>query len=206
MAGRCADTADTQQEPRFMARVIDGSVRAAEAADAAAIAAVHVASSLETYTGIIPDHVLASFTVDRRTATWRQILSDPATFHSSAVFVAEREEAIVGFGCCGIQRTDTLNAKGYGGEISSIYILRSSQGRGLGSALMAAMAQELRRRQLQALSLWVLRENISACCFYEALGGEIVGENEEIREHGILVEVAYGWRNLTELVERTASS
>jgi ribosomal protein S18 acetylase RimI-like enzyme len=189
-----------------MARVSHGSVRAAAAADAAAIATVHVASSLETYTGIVPDHVLTSFTVDRRTATWRQILGDPATFHSSAVFVAEREEAIVGFGCCGIQRTGTLNAQGYGGEISCIYILRSSQRRGLGSALMAAMGQELRRRQLQAASLWVLQKNISACRFYETLGGEIVGENEDIREYGSLVEVAYGWHSLAELVERTASS
>jgi ribosomal protein S18 acetylase RimI-like enzyme len=188
-----------------MAQVIGGSVRAAETADALGIAAVHVKASLETYSGIIPDRVLAAFTVDRRAATWHGVLSDPATYYSSAVFVTERDGAIVGFGCCGMQRTEMLKAEGYDGEISSIYVLRSSQRRGLGLALMRTMGQEMQRRQLQGASLWVLRENIGACRFYEAIGGEIVGEKEDINENRVLIEVAYGWRSLVQLAEGAAS-
>jgi hypothetical protein len=45
---------------------------------------------------------------------------NPTAFSSNAVFVAEREETVVGFGCCGMQRAEGLNAQGYDGEISSI--------------------------------------------------------------------------------------
>jgi ribosomal protein S18 acetylase RimI-like enzyme len=182
-----------------------GSIRIAKAADAAAIAIIHVESWRETYTGIVPDHVLAGLSVNQRTATWHRILCDPTMFYSSPVFVAERRGAIFGFACCGIQRTEALRARGYDGEVSFIHILQSSQRQGFGSALMGAMAQELRRRQLHAASLWVLRENASARDFYERIGGEIVGEKEHVSEHGAFIRVAYGWRNLAELVERTAS-
>jgi len=183
----------------------DGSIRIAKAADAAAIAIIHVESWRETYTGIVPDHVLAGLSEDQRTVRWHRILCDPTTFYSSVVLVAERKGAIFGFSCCGMQRTETLRAQGYDGEVSSIYILRSSQRQGFGSALMGAMARELRRRQLHAASLWVLRENASARGFYERIGGEIVGEKEDIGRRGVFIEVAYEWRNLAELVERTAS-
>ncbi len=136
---------------------------------------------------------------------WARILCDPATFNASAAFVAERGGTVVGFGCCGVQRSEMLSAQGYDGEISAIYILRSSQRRGFGLALMGAMTQELRHCRLEAASLWVLRENASARRFYEGLGGEVVGEKENIHDHRIFIEVAYGWRNLAELAARTAS-
>jgi hypothetical protein len=63
-----------------------------------------------------------------------------------------------------------------------------------------------RRRHLEAATLWVLRENAGARRFYERIGGEVVGEKEDIRDQRIFIEVAYGWRNLAELVERTVSS
>ena len=188
-----------------MVRVADGSIRTATAADASAIGSVHVEAWRETYVGIVPDHVLAGLSVDGRAAMWGRFLCDPTAFDASAAFVAERSGTIVGFGCCGVQRTEMLSARGYDGEISAIYILRSSQRRGFGLALMGAMAQELRRRHLEAACLWVLRENASARRFYEGLGGEVVGEKEDIRDQRIFIEVAYGWRNLAELVERTVS-
>jgi ribosomal protein S18 acetylase RimI-like enzyme len=136
---------------------------------------------------------------------WGRILRDSTAFNASAAFVAERGGTIVGFGCCGVQRAEMLNSQGYDGEFSAIYVLRSSQHRGFGLALMGAMAQELRHRHLGAASLWVLRDNASARRFYEGIGGEVVGEKEDIRDQRIFIEVAYGWRNLAELVERTVS-
>jgi ribosomal protein S18 acetylase RimI-like enzyme len=189
-----------------MVRLADGSIRTATVADAAAIGSVHVEAWRETYVGIVPDHVLAGLSVDGRAAMWGRILCNPTALNESAAFVAERGGTIVGFGCCGVQRAEMLNAQGYGGEFSAIYVLRSSQHRGFGLALMSAMAQELRRRHLEAATLWVLRENPGARRFYERIGGEVVGEKEDIRDQRIFIEVAYGWRNLAELVERTVSS
>jgi len=188
-----------------MVRVSDGSIRTATVADASAIGSIHVEAWRETYVGIVPDHVLAGLSVEGRAAMWGRHLRDPTASNASAAFVAERGGTIVGFGCCGAQRAEMLKAQGYDGEFIAIYVLRTSQHRGLGLALMGAMAQELRRRQLEAASLWVLRENTGARRFYEGIGGEVVGEKEDIRDQRIFIEVAYGWRNLAELAERTVS-
>jgi hypothetical protein len=102
-----------------MARVADGSIRTATVADAPAIGFVHVEAWRETYVGIVPDHVLADLSVDRRAAMWGRILSDPSAPNASAAFVAERGGTIVGFGCCGLQRDEMLSAGGYGGEIKA---------------------------------------------------------------------------------------
>jgi ribosomal protein S18 acetylase RimI-like enzyme len=190
-----------------MAWNVSGSIRAAGVADAAAIAAVHVEAWRETYMGIVPVQVLAGLSVDHRTEIWRRILTNPTAFSSSAVFVAERDGTVVGFGCCGMQRAESLNAQGYDGEISSIYVLRAFQRCGLGVALMSVMGGELQRRQLQAASLWVLRENESARRFYEKLGGDTIGNKKDIRGDGIIfVEVAYGWRDLGALAQRARNA
>lgn len=186
-----------------MTSKIGGSIRVAGVADAAAIAAVHVDAWRETYVSIVPVQVLAGLSVDRRTEIWHSILTNPTASNSSAVFVAEREGTVVGFGCCGMQRAENLNSQGYDGEISSIYVLRAFQGRGLGAALMSTMGGELQRRRLHAASLWVLRENESARRFYAKLGGDIVGEKTDILENGVVfVEVAYGWRDLGALAQK----
>jgi len=133
---------------------ISDSIRVARAADAPAIAAVHVGAWRETYAGLVPAHVLSGLSVDRRTEAWGRIISKPEAFNSSAVFVAEREGAVVGFGCCGLQRAENLNAQGYDGEISAIYLLRSFQRCGLGLALMSAIGQELQRRGRKPMGSW----------------------------------------------------
>jgi hypothetical protein len=51
-------------------------------------------------------------------------------------------------------------------------------------------------------ALWIgcLAVNAPARCFYEALGGRVVGERD-IQEHGFtLREVVYGWTDTRELV------
>jgi hypothetical protein len=62
---------------------------------------------------------------------------------------------------------------------------------------------ELQRRRLRAASLWVLRENERARRFYEKLGGDTVGDQQDIREDGVVfVEVPYGWGDLGALAQR----
>jgi hypothetical protein len=69
---------------------------------------------------------------------------------------------------------------------------------------MSAMGGELERQRLQAANPWVLRENEGARRLYEKLGGDIVGDKEDIREDGVVfVEVACGWHDLGALA-RTA--
>ncbi|MFT3966975.1 MAG: GNAT family N-acetyltransferase [Sphingobium sp.] len=175
------------------------TLREAVEGDAAELGSLHVASWHETYRGILPDELLAGLSADSRAAMWRKILCGRQASGSTALFIAEDGDGMIGFGCCGEQRDETLGQAGFSGEISAIYILRSHQNAGVGRSLMAAMSRALLARGHRSASLWVLHENDRARAFYEAMGGMIVGEKVDERPGATLVEVAYGWRDLTRL-------
>lgn len=177
----------------------DVTLRRASQEDAAALGALHVASWHETYTGILPAEMLAGLSVDARTAMWSKVLGSPNEFGCAAVFVAENTGRFIGFGSCGQQRDDTLTNKGFSGEFSAIYVLRSHQGRGIGRSIFAAMSNELSAVGHAAACLWVLRQNAPARTFYEKLGGIIVDEKIDERPDATLIEDAYGWRDLSSL-------
>lgn len=174
-------------------------LRVATLDDTHALASMHVASWRETYTGLLPDKMLSSLSVEARAAAWDKIMQEPATEHSAVVYLAVHEETIIGFGSCGAQRTDNLKDKGYDGEISAIYVLREFQKRKIGTRLFRAMSSDLRRRRYVAAALWVLRDNLRARRFYEHFGGKVIGEREDARDAAVLVELAYGWPELKEL-------
>jgi ribosomal protein S18 acetylase RimI-like enzyme len=189
------------------------AIRRALASDAAAIAAVHVAAWQESYPGLMPERVLNRLSVQDRTERWHRILTVPDPAMESAVFVgAGLDQALVGFGSCGRQRSPELVAAGFQGEFSALYVLAAHHGKGVGRRLMAALARDLRERGLQGGALWVLRDNLRARRFYEGLGGEVVGrkvetvdahlrgEQAKAQGDGELHEVAYGWRDLDVLV------
>jgi ribosomal protein S18 acetylase RimI-like enzyme len=176
-----------------------GHLRIATCQDATALGAMHVASWRETYAGLLPDKMLSSLVVEARAAAWTQIMQEPATQRSTAIYLAEHEETIVGFGSCGVQRTQSLKDKGYHGEISAIYVLREFQKRKLGTRLLRAMSSNLQQRGFNTAALWVLRENLRARRFYEHLGGKVIAEREDVRDGTVLVELAYGWSDLKEL-------
>lgn len=170
--------------------------RLATAEDAAAIGALHVASWRETYTGLLPQEMLASLSVDSRAAMWTTVLAAPARPDGTRVYVAESAGEVVGFGACGGQRDEAMRERGFAGEFGAIYILRSQQGAGTGRALMTLMARDLEARSMRSAGLWVLRENVGARGFYEGLGGTIIIEKEVADGDTTLNEVAYGWPDL----------
>lgn len=174
--------------------------RGALPSDASALGALHVASWLETYNGILPDELLARLSVDGRAAMWAQTLSDHEGSARSAVWLAEDGQRLVGFGACGAQRDDALAGMGFSGEIEAIYVLRAHQRLGVGRSIISLLAQALLDQGHRAATLWVLRENRAARCFYERVGGVVVGEKKEERLDATLSEVAYGWTDLSGLV------
>jgi ribosomal protein S18 acetylase RimI-like enzyme len=179
-------------------------LRAASASDARKIAEMHVASWQETYRGMVPDEMLASLSVERRAESWQRILDEPAKADDTRVTVAELDHALVGFGACGTQRTASLAADGYDGEIGSIYVLKAYQRRGIGKALFCAMTENLLLRRFRGVALWVLRDNARARGFYEWCEGSIVATREDIRGETTLVEIAYAWPDL-QLLKRKVS-
>ncbi|WP_315831063.1 GNAT family N-acetyltransferase [Bradyrhizobium prioriisuperbiae] len=181
--------------------MFQGIVRKARPDDAPAIAAVHVSVSRETYAHLFSAEELGQFSVAHRARQWHAMIGERDRA-DLAVFVAESaaDKTISGFGCCSRQRSDMLVEQGFNGEFQSIYILPPAQGRGLGRALMAEMARYLSALAISGGACWVLRGNAGAHRFYEALGGEIVGEQALGPDtEATLTQVAYGWRNLAAL-------
>jgi len=175
------------------------TIRAAAPDDAPALGSMHVASWRETYTGLLPDKMISSLSVEARAAAWAQIMREPASQRSTVVYLAEHEGTTIGFGSCGAQRAEHLKDKGYDGEVSAIYVLREFQKRRIGTRLFRAMSLDLKRRGFKALALWVLRDNLRARRFYEQYTGEVIAEREDFRDGAVLVELAYGWPDLMEL-------
>jgi len=79
-------------------------IRIATPDDAHGLAVMHIASWHETYTGLLPDKILSSLSVESRAAAWAKIMQEPATEHSTVIYLAEHQETIIGFGSCGAQR------------------------------------------------------------------------------------------------------
>ena len=163
------------------------------------LGALHVASWREAYTGLLPDHLLDGLSAEARSAMWATVLNDPARFGGTEIFVAVRNGDILGFGASGGQREEALKGQGFDGEFGAIYVLKSHQRAGVGTALMNLMARNLLSQGRRGASLWVLRQNLPARTFYERLGGTIVGERDDEQSGVTLSEVAYGWSELSSL-------
>ena len=103
---------------------------------------------------------------------------------------------ITGFSSGGPSRNPELP---YQGELYAIYVLDSYQGAGTGRALMMAVVEELARRGMDSMLLWVLSENAPARRFYERMGGQFIEQRQFELGGAILDEAGYGWPDTTQL-------
>jgi len=173
-------------------------IREASQSDANGIAKVHVDCWRSTYDGIVPADFLADLSYDESEKFWRNILSDPNV--SRFVYVAVNDAGqIAGYVAGGPEREGNQL---YEGELYSIYILREFQRRGIGRSLIAAASRRLLQSGLKSVMLWTLAVNPYRG-FFEALGGQVVSE-ETIKIGGSrLVQVAYGWSDVSELAAKS---
>jgi ribosomal protein S18 acetylase RimI-like enzyme len=178
--------------------VMTASIRPARLQDAPGIAKVQVDSWRSTYKGLIDDVFLAGLSYDGRSQNWTQNLTAPQKVRF--LQVAETEPGqIVGFVFAGPEREgDPI----YQGEIYAIYLFQQAQGQGLGRKLILTAMQELCERGFSSMLLWVLKDNLAARKFYEAVGGDTLREKPVELGSQILVEVAYGRKNPPALVSK----
>ncbi|WP_077324690.1 GNAT family N-acetyltransferase [Virgibacillus siamensis] len=164
------------------------NIRMATPDDAAQIARVHVDSWRSTYKGIVPDSFLDRMSYEKRTERWKQNSVE------QNVFVAENNNTeIVGFANGGKERQGKF--AGYDGELYAIYLFKEYQGKGIGKRLTQAVVDSLLKEGYQAMVIWVLEKN-PAVHFYEAIGGQPLGEDELEIDGAKLKEIAYGWQDL----------
>lgn len=168
------------------------TIRPARLADAGGIARVHVESWKTTYRGIVPETYLASLDAEQRAEQWKEWL----IAGTSLILVAEDATGVFAFAAGGKLREaiDTFDA-----ELYAIYLLDRQHKKGVGRALAGRLAQALRANGFRSMVVWVLERN-RAVGFYQRLGGSRVAQ-KEIEIGGVrLIEVAFGWAYIDELL------
>lgn len=130
-------------------------IRRATAADAPAIAALHLNSFHHAYEDIVPHEVLAGITVEERLEKWGRWLGPDAL---GPTFVAEVTGRIYGF--CGLE----------GSLLRNLHVEPAAQGAGLGSALLQHGEDSLRSTGFPLAELRVFVANGLARAFYEKHG------------------------------------
>jgi ribosomal protein S18 acetylase RimI-like enzyme len=145
---------------------VKGTVREATAADAAAIARVHLASWQAAYRGLVPDGFLDSLNLGERTARWREQLTHRPL--GQVTHVAEVDGEIAGFAAGGACRDQEAGPRD--GELYAIYVDPGSWRQGVGALLAATGLDSLRDHGFTEARLWVLEANAAARAFYEHCG------------------------------------
>ena len=113
-----------------------------------------------------------------------------------AVYVAEFEGEVVGFAGGGPIREPKQT---YDSELYTLYLLREVQARGIGKALLHAVASKLSQKGHKAMLTRVLEQN-PAVRFYEKLGAQHL-TTQQIDIGGLqLSELALGWKELEKLI------
>jgi len=177
------------------------TIRMATAPDASGIARVQAESWCTTYTGLVPDDVIAQHGgYNRRVAQWTRTLT--STDRTQAVFVADDRGQIVGFASGGPQRGSGLP---YEGELYAIYLLEAYQRQGLGARLTAAVVDHLIAAGYSSMLVWVLASN-PARRFYERIGGTFLHEQPFDLGGSQQIEAGYGWNNMNALRQRLPRS
>jgi GNAT superfamily N-acetyltransferase len=149
------------------------SVRAAEPADAAEIAHVHVRSWQVAYRGLLPDAFLASLRPEDRAARY---MLGPARSGRATTTVAVDDGVIRGFATTGPARGEPSSDVG---ELLALYIDPDHWGDGAGRLLIADARARLSEHGFTEAILWVLVGNERAERFYRADGWTFDGTRRE---------------------------
>jgi ribosomal protein S18 acetylase RimI-like enzyme len=152
--------------------------RSASAADAEAIASLHVASWRDAYRDFVPAAFLEAQDVAARTAYWREQLATPGV----AVLLAESINGLAGFCACGPAR-DAHGANPPAWEIYNLHVSPQARSRGIGARLFADAAERGALAGYKHLTLWVIAPNLAARRFY-ARHGMTPDGGEQVRPLG----------------------
>jgi len=172
---------------------MSANIRQATIQDAPEIARVHVDSWRTTYKGVVPGEYLDSLDYAVRAEAWKDHLANL----EALVFLAEEAGKTCGF-IGGGRLREPIGS--YDAEIYAIYLLFECQRRGFGRSLMQQLARSLQNAGFRQVAVWVLAENPS-CGFYARLGGERIAEKPIEIGGAQLVEVAYGWTHIEDLLQ-----
>lgn len=166
-------------------------IREATILDANGIARVHVDVWKTTYEGMVSHEFLSKLSYDKSEDGFSRFIHDSAN-NNKYIFVAEDVHSdIVGFATCGTARENEDKSIG---ELYAFYIFKEHQSRGVGKLLFNRIKEKLEELEFRSMLIWVLKSNIKACGFYEAMGGKKLKEQDIVIGGDKLREIAYQWR------------
>ena len=165
-------------------------IREAVENDVEGIARVHVQGWRESYKDFLSPEALAGLSVEERMRMWQGAFTRPNP--QARLLVAETDQGeVVGFACGGPIRREGVDVLGTDAEIFAIYLLDKIKRQGVGRRLMRGVLDHLSGHGFCSAGLWVLKENLPARRFYEALGGTAGAEQSFDLRGQMVVEVAY---------------
>lgn len=137
------------------------ALRAAVAADAAALASVFVSSWRAGYPGIVNAAVIAALD-EKEVAAW---LLPMASAHEQTVLAEAADGSVLGWVRYGDDPDDRSQ-----GHIYSLYVRPSAGGQGVGRRLLEHGIERCSSHGARAVTLWVFEENARARRLYTAAG------------------------------------
>ncbi len=142
-----------------MQSALGARIRSASAADAEALAFLHLDVWEDAYADLMPATVFAERRagIDERIDRWRSQLTDGPL----RTLVAENETGLIGFSGVGVPRDDDVDVPL---ELWGLYVRAGWWGTGIGHALLVAAVGE------EPACLWVLDGNERAIGFYRRHG------------------------------------
>lgn len=143
---------------------MDVTLRSATAADADALAHLHLRTVTHAYAHIFPPHAAAP-RLDDLLADWRRLCTPPA----ATVLVVTRAEQLVG---SVVAKPDAEQPTV--GQVAKLHVDPQAWSAGIGSTLLAAATDTLATRGFSRLGLWVLEHNTRARRLYELHGWTFV--------------------------------
>jgi GNAT superfamily N-acetyltransferase len=190
-------------------------IRAGSAADAAQIAAVQREGWFAAYAGIIPAQIIDRVTAADNGARVRQTFRTRPWQRVLVAATAERERSgrdpgtagaaagpgVVGYASFGPE-TDVLNAPwphplstdgedGQVAELYALYVRPAWWSTGTGRALMDRVLARSSGAGYRSITLWVLRDNQRARCFYQRAGFSPDGATNVLSRLGGVIELRY---------------
>jgi putative acetyltransferase len=144
-------------------------VREAKPADAEAIRDVHYTSIVELGPEAYSQRQVDAWAQGCESARYADTISD----EKSAMFVAETDDTVVGFGTLTLAAPDEYEADP-DAEIAAVYVHPDAAQEGVGTRLYGTLEQRARQQGVGTLGLWASR---NAVPFYESQGYERVTEH-----------------------------
>ncbi|HYX42288.1 MAG TPA: GNAT family N-acetyltransferase [Pyrinomonadaceae bacterium] len=167
--------------------------RVASAADAAAIGRVQVESWRESFRGTLDQAWLDSLSVEGRTESYRQRLTDKSEFYR--LLVAEDKDEVIGI--CDVGAAHDEENFGCAAQLYSLYLKINYQRQGIGRELFRRASALLVADGRNSMYLEALAENPYRH-FYEQLGGELVARGQLERFGREYMTVFYKWPDLAQ--------